>query len=190
MTIAVTRMTAAEFLDLPEDSNKNRYELVHGEVIVSPAPNLDHAFVVVRLLNLIGMHVQVHHLGELVSDIDTPFGPDDVRRPDLLFFSTARLGHLAGDYPDAPPDLCIEVLSPSNAGYDRTDKFDLYQKSGVTHYWIIDPMERTLEAYTLSNGVYVRTGHGTADDVLHLAPFPELDIPLGQIWRPNFKSNQ
>jgi Uma2 family endonuclease len=177
-------MTAAEFLALPYDGVRN--ELVHGEVVLSPSPNLDHAHVVTELIILLGSYVKARQLGRLYSDIDSYFGPDDVRRPDILFFTSERLHVVSSAVkkPQAAPDLCVEVLSPSNAGYDRTDKFDLYQAAGVPFYWIVDPMERTVEAYKLVNGKYLRSGHGTNQEFLRLSPFEELVIPLGTLWRP------
>lgn len=183
MTIGTQRMTASEFLVLPPDDI--REELVHGETVLMPSPNMDHAYAVTQLMILIGGHVQTANLGQLYSDIDTYFGPEDARRPDLLFFAANRV-HLisSSKKPEVPPDLCIEVLSPSNAGYDRTDKFDLYQGAAVPFYWIVDPMERTVEAYRLENGIYLRSGHGTGDEVLKLPPFANLEIPLARLWRP------
>jgi Uma2 family endonuclease len=184
MTISTQRMTASEFLDLPPDGVRN--ELVHGEVmLMSPSASYDHGYAITELILLLGQHVKTMQLGQLFSDLDCYFGPEDVRRPDLLFFASSRLHVLAGDKkPDSPPDLCVEVLSPSNPGYDRTDKFDTYQAARVPFYWIVDPMERTLEAYKLVNGVYLRSGHGTGNDVLKLPPFETLSIPLATLWRP------
>jgi Uma2 family endonuclease len=176
-------MTAMEFLALPTDDVRS--ELVHGEVVMMASPNMDHGYAVGQLMILLGGHVLGGALGELYADIDTYFGPDDARRPDLLFFAADRIHLIAGsNKPEVPPDLCVEVLSPSNAGSDRTDKFDLYQSSGVPFYWIVDPMERTVEAYRLENGTYLRSGHGTGDEVLRLPPFTNLELPLARLWRP------
>jgi Uma2 family endonuclease len=183
MTIGTGRMTALEFLALPPDGIRN--ELVHGEVVLSPSPNYDHGYAVIELIGILNPFIKSRQMGQLYTDLDSYFGPEDVRRPDLLFFSRDRLHVLAGTKkPEAPPDLCIEVLSPSNAGYDRTDKFDLYQAANVPFYWIVDPMERTLEAYKLVNDTYIRSGHGTGAEVLNLPPFEELPIPLSSLWRP------
>jgi Uma2 family endonuclease len=187
MMISTQRMTAIDFLALPTDDVRS--ELVHGEVIMMASPNMDHGYAVTQLMLLLGNHVHSGNLGQIYADIDTYFGPDDARRPDLIFFATSRLHLIAGaNKPEVPPDLCIEVLSPSNAGYDRTDKFDLYQTAGVPFYWVVDPMESTVEAYRIENGIYVRSGHGTDDDVLKLPPFADLEIPLARLWRPQIKT--
>ena len=188
MTIS-TRMTALEFLSLPPDGIKN--ELVHGEVLPMASPDMEHGYAVTQLLVLLATHVQANELGLVFSDIDTFFSPDDARRPDVLFFASKRLHLIAATKkPEVPPDLCVEVLSPSNAGYDRTDKFDLYQAAGVPFYWIVDPMERAVEAYRIEHGVYLRSGHGTGDDVLRLPPFTDLEIPLARLWLPNINQQQ
>jgi Uma2 family endonuclease len=176
-------MTAKEFLDLPEDPNKTRYELVHGEVVVSPSPNVSHSYVSLQLSTLIINHIEAFSLGgEVLADIDTYFGPEDVRRPDIFYFTPAR-EHLIGQkHVEVPPDLCIEILSPSNANFDRVDKFKLYQQASVKHYWIVDPMNRSIEAYTLENGQYVSSGRGMEEDIVSLPPFPKLQISLGKLW--------
>jgi Uma2 family endonuclease len=183
-TTITGRMTAAEFMALPEDPNKTRYELVHGEVVVSPSPNFDHAYVVSRLISRLVPHVDAQKLGVIVSDIDTPFGPDDVRRPDLLFFSTSRLHHIGKVHLEGPPDLCVEVLSPSNRHVDRGDKFELYRDSGVPFYWILDPMTKVVEAYRLEGKEYVPTVTAKDDAIVRLPPFDDLEIHLAGLWRP------
>jgi Uma2 family endonuclease len=183
-TTITGRMTAAEFMALPEDPNKTRYELVHGEVVVSPSPNFSHGYVVMHLGNLLFTHVKAHKLGVVVSDIDTPFGPDDVRRPDLLYFSTARLHLIDEDAIHGPPDLCVEVLSPSNRHVDRGDKFELYRDAGVPFYWIVDPMLKSVEAYRLEGTDYVPTISAKDDAVVRLQPFEDLEIRLAEIWMP------
>ena len=183
MAILTGKMTAREFLELPEDPDKTRYELARGEVVVSPSPNVDHAFAVRNLGFLLHEHVRNHGLGEIIPDTDTYFGPEDVRRPDVMYFSNARSHFIGENYLEGPPDLAIEVLSPSNKHVDRGDKFELYRDSGVTFYWIVDPMLRTVEAYRLENKAYVETASGKDADRLRLPPFEDLEIDLAQIWR-------
>jgi Uma2 family endonuclease len=75
------------------------------------------------------------------------------------------------------------LLSPSNATYDLKNKFELYQRTGVTDYWILDPISQTAVAYTLLDGQYVEMGRGADDDVVRFQPFKDLKIPLGKLWR-------
>src|SRR5215207_8922673 len=89
------KMTARQFLELGEDPPGVRLELVNGEIAVSPSPIPSHGYTVIKLAKLLDTHVETHRLGRVYPDVDTIFGEHDVRRPDLLFFSTGRL-HLIG----------------------------------------------------------------------------------------------
>ena len=85
---------------------------------------------------------------------------------------------------EGPPDLCIEVISPSSGTIDRVDKFHQYAAAGVQFYWLVDPQKKTIEAYELTDGSYRETARGQAEDVVCLPPFPELEIPLADLWHP------
>src|SRR5271154_68599 len=123
MTVGTIKMTARQFLELGEDPPGVRLELVGGEVAVSPSPQPAHSFVIVRLIMLLGQYIEANDLGELHEDVDTIFGEYDVRRPDLLYFAKARI-HLIGEKAmEGPPDLCVEVISPSSTTIDRKHKF-------------------------------------------------------------------
>src|SRR3954471_2948346 len=122
MTVSTIKMTARQFLQLGEDPPGVRLELVNGEVAVSPSPNPDHSYVVVSLATILQNHINKRDLGQLFADVDTIFGEYDVRRPDLLFFKKSRL-HLIGENAmEGPPDLAVEVLSPSSVSMDRKQK--------------------------------------------------------------------
>src|SRR6476646_5120006 len=137
--VSTTKMTARQFLELGEDPPGVRLELVNGEVAVSPSPIPKHSYTVIQLIILLGSHVKSKRLGRIYDDVDTIFGEHDVRRPDIIFFSTKRL-HLIGEKAmEGAPDLCIEVISPSSTRIDRKDKFKQYARAGVQHYWIVDP---------------------------------------------------
>jgi Uma2 family endonuclease len=183
--ISTTKMTAKQFLELGEDPPGVRLELVNGEVAVSPSPVPEHSHILVQLTILLGQHIKKHKLGRLYSDVDTIFGKYDVRRPDLLYFSKDRL-HLIGEKAmEGPPDLCIEVISPSSGTIDRRDKFKQYAKGEVAFYWIVDPKRKTVEAFQLARGKYKDIGTGGGEDVVRLAPFTDLAIALGDLWQPD-----
>src|SRR6476661_4255240 len=93
--VGTIKMTARQFIELGEDPPGVRLELVDGEIAVSPSPIPDHSYVEKMLTILLGGHILAHDLGRLYGDVDTVFGPHDVRRPDLLYFCKPRL-HLVG----------------------------------------------------------------------------------------------
>jgi Uma2 family endonuclease len=184
MSVSTIKMTARQFLELGEDPPGVRLELVNGEIAVSPSPIPDHSFIVVTLSMILNLYIVENDLGQLFSDVDTIFGEFDVRRPDLLFYRKKRL-HLIGDKAmEGPPDLAVEVLSPSTSRTDRKEKFRLYEAGKVRNYWIIDPKMRTIEAYRLVGGKYAGRVRGSGSDVVQLAPFRDLEIPLAKLWRP------
>src|SRR5262245_57968414 len=184
MTVSTIKMTARQFLELGEDPTGVRLELVNGEIAVSPSPIPDHSYAVVALGSILRVHIDERDLGQLFTDVDTIFGEHDVRRPDLLFFTKKRL-HLIGDKAmEGPPDLAVEVLSPSSIRADRKDKFKLYAEGKVKYYWIVNLKQRTIEAYSLRGGKYTGRVRGSGSDLVQLPPFSNLKIPLGELWRP------
>jgi len=182
MTLGTIKMTAGQFLQMGADPPGVRLELVDGEVMVSPSPEPQHSFIDRRLSKILSVYIDEHNLGALFGDVDTIFGEYDVRRPDLIYFSKSRL-HLVGEKAmEGPPDLCVEIISPSSGVIDRKQKFKQYEKGKVAQYWIVDPDSKTIEAYKLVSGKYRATGQGKNNEVVKLPPFPDLEIPLSQLW--------
>src|SRR5688500_11737479 len=182
--VSTIKMTARQFLKLGEDPPGVRLELVDGEIAVSPSPIPDHSYTCAKLASILDQHIEDLGLGQLFLDVDTIFGEHDVRRPDVLFFSSSRLHLIGPKAMEGPPDLAIEVLSPSSQRIDRRDKFKLYAAGKVKHYWIVDPAQCTIASYTLRAGKYVGRVRGSGSDVVALAPFAKLEIPLTKLWRP------
>jgi Uma2 family endonuclease len=178
------KMSASQFLELGEDPPGVRLELADGEILVSPSPIPEHSYVDTMLRIILGKHIRAKRLGRLYGDVDTIFGIHDVRRPDLIFFSRDRLHLIGKKAMEGPPDLCVEILSPNSTRIDRKDKFRLYQKSGVAHYWIVDPGKRMIQAYRLIGRRFRDAGSGSFEEVVRLPPFEDLDIPLGELWQP------
>jgi Uma2 family endonuclease len=184
MAVGTIKMTARQFLELGEDPPGARLELVNGEVAVSPSAIPDHSFVVTTLVSILVPYISKHDLGQLFLDVDTIFGEYDVRRPDILYFQKSRLNLIGEKAMQGPPDLAVEVLSPSSIATDRKDKFKLYAAGKVKYYWIVDPKLRRIEAYRLSGGKFVGRVRGSRSDVVQLPPFVDLKIPLNKLWRP------
>lgn len=182
--VSTTRMTARQFAMLGEDPPGVRLELVNGEIAVAPSATPEHSNSDVELIFLIKQHVNEHDLGIVLRDLDTPLDMFNVRRPDLLFFSHARANLVTSKVLKGPPDLCVEIISPSSSTIDRVDKFEQYRAAGVPHYWILDPLARLLEGFSLQNNLYVSSGEGRNHDVITLPPFPKLKIPLSRLWWP------
>lgn len=186
--LSTTKMTARQYLLLGDDPPGVRLELVNGEIAVSASPMPRHSYVNTKLLKILANHIDDNDLGLLINDTDTVFGEYDVRRPDLIYFTKARMQLVEED--DAirfPPDLCVEILSPSSIAIDRADKFEQYAAGKVKYYWIVDPMRLSIEGFRLVGGKYKKTGGGAGDELVTLPPFPDLKIPLADLWFPKSK---
>ena len=151
-----TRMTVAEFKQLPESSE--HIELVDGEIVMSPTPKYKHQRLIFPLAQLLD---QLTNTGSVVvSPMDVYLDNENVVQPDVFWVSgpdsRCQLGE--DDYWHGAPDLVVEVLSPGTALRDKTVKFDLYEKCGVREYWLIDPEAQYVEVWRLENGQFRRVG--------------------------------
>jgi Uma2 family endonuclease len=138
--------TAAELRALPDDGK--RYEIIDGELFVSPSPMPAHQRLVARLLIVLDGYVRAHRFGEaLPSPADIEFADDTVVQPDVFVFPPMQgkplkrwedIGHLL---------LAIEVLSPGTARTDRTVKRRRYRREGIPEYWIVDADAQIVERW-------------------------------------------
>jgi len=133
--------TEEDLLQVPEDGQK--YELVDGEIRVSPA-GLLHGRVCTRLVVRLGSFVEERRLGDLF-DSSTGFRlpGGNVRLPDVSFVAKGRLAGAAPGFADVASDLAVEVLSPADRSRQVLDKIGEYLDAGVRLVWVIDPERRT-----------------------------------------------
>ena len=176
------RWTFDDWLRLPGD--EFRYEIVEGELHVSPSPSTGHQFVVTSLIAAMHAHVRKHKLGAILT---APVGvrlpeQDTVVQPDVLFVARDRLGIIRDDIIDGAPDLVVEVLSPSNWIYDRTRKQKAYERAGVREYWIVDYRARTVDVLALDGGEFVQRGQYHDGDTVPSEVLPGLAISVADIF--------
>jgi len=146
MPSAAHRWTADEVRALPDDGN--RYELISGELVVTPSPRGIHQVAVAELLWRIRTWLERTGAGRvLASPADISLGEDEVLQPDLFVYRTAGDKHLRDWNDIAALLLVIEVLSPSSARYDRQPKRRRYQRARVPEYWIVDLDARLVERW-------------------------------------------
>jgi Uma2 family endonuclease len=147
-------MTAAEFRLLPETTTAT--ELIHGEVIVSPSPKRTHQLISSRLFTLLSNLVTDGEL--LYAPMDIYLDEKNVVQPDLFWISPQSKCQLINDYWHGAPDLVIEILSPSTALLDKSEKFDLYQQFGVCEYWLVETQSEYIEVWCLESDQLKRKG--------------------------------
>lgn len=149
-----TRMTAKEFMELPE--NTAFVELLDGGIIVSPTPKTPHQRSVRAIFRYLDQTVPSGEV--LFAPLSVHFDADNVPEPDVFWVSGPESKCKLGEdgYWHGAPDLIVEVLSPSTEDRDRDDKFTLYQKYGVREYWLVGA--NFIEVYVLVNGKFERLG--------------------------------
>ncbi len=133
-------------------------QVINNTLVMSPAPLDSHQKVLVKLSSKIYLFVEENDFGEVrVSPYDVHFDEDNIFQPDIVFVAKENT-HLINERGlFGAPDMVIEILSPSNKGYDKKDKKQVYEKYGVKEYWIIEPYEKTVTGFTLINNKFVQT---------------------------------
>ena len=138
--------TAEMVRGLPDDGN--RYELVSGELVVTPAPAYQHQVVVHALIDRLRPWARSAAVGEAMgSPADISLGEDEVLQPDIFVFRQGAEKPTRAWSDITALLLAVEVLSPSTARYDRTLKRRRYQRAGVPEYWIVDLDARLIERW-------------------------------------------
>ena len=122
--------------------------------------------------------------GETVdSPIDIVFTEYDVLQPDVVFFEASRTHYLEPDEPiRVPPDLAVEVLSPSTQATDRGKKMQMFARFGVREYWIVDPVARRVEVYRLGDRVYDLVQAASDTDTARSTLLSELEFQVSALF--------
>ncbi len=143
----ITQWNVARVLALPDDGN--RYEVVDGELLVTPAPSLPHQQAVQILYERLAPFVRQHAIGSvLLSPADIELDDRTLVQPDL-FVAPLIEGRRPRSWKEIRPLLlAVEVLAPSTARADRQIKRRRYQRHGVAEYWIVDLEARLVECWT------------------------------------------
>ena len=180
------RFTYQDYKSLPESMEK-RYELLHGDLIMVPAPSVLHQRVSRNLEYRLVHFVREQGLGQVFySPIDVVLGQGNERevvQPDIVFISRDREHFIHDDEIRGAPDLVVEILSPGTEERDKGYKKGLYARYGVREYWIIDPMARIVEVYMQNREGFRMVkacGPGTLIESLLL---PALQLEVEELFR-------
>lgn len=153
MSTQTTLITYDDYRNLPDD--RNRYEIIEGELFMTPAPNMDHQNIAGNIYYSIRRFLEKNKLGKIyTAPADVVLSMTNVVQPDLVFVSKEREHIITKKNIVAAPDLVIEVLSEKTAVIDQNRKKSLYEKYGVKEYWIVDPQEKEIEQYVLKGEKY------------------------------------
>jgi Uma2 family endonuclease len=174
------RYTYDDYARLPDD---RRYEVIDGELYLTPAPTPYHQIVSRRIERLIEDHVEEAKLGIVIdAPCDVVLSQFDVLQPDIFFISTGRLAVIGEKYISDAPDLVVEVLSPGTQKRDRFMKAKRYARFGVLEMWIADPRKKTIEVFVNTEDGFRRQALYAGDDVLRSPLLPGLEVPLARVF--------
>ena len=172
-----TRLTYEDYCLLPNDGK--RYEIIDGELFVTPSPLRRHQKGLANLLYYLTDFVKKHDLGEVYpAPFDVVFSQYDVVEPDILYVSKARASVITEKNVQGAPDLAVEILSESTSKIDRTTKLKLYARYRVEEYWVIDPVVLSAEIYRLAPGGYELAAQLNSSQSLTSPLFPGFTLPL------------
>lgn len=132
----------------------NRYELVNGQLeLMSPAPTVTHQMISFQMQKDIAKSCESDYI-ILNAPIDVILANNEVRQPDLLLIHRERMNIINNRGIIGPPDLVVEILSPSTLKRDKIDKLNTYANFHIPEYWIVEPKTGILEQYSLHEEQY------------------------------------
>lgn len=180
MVVISPAFSYEDYLQLPDDGK--RYEVLEGELVVSPSPKRKHQRVVGKLFNYLTRAEQAGYGEAYVAPFDVIFDPYNITQPDVLFVSRERLAILTEDNVQGAPDLVVEILSQSTRSRDFGAKLRIYARHGVRYYWIVDPQADTLQPYEWREDGYHRRQLLQAGDTLTCPLFPGITTDIAALF--------
>ncbi|MCW3079562.1 Uma2 family endonuclease [Segetibacter sp.] len=183
--ISNTKVSVKEFREMLFDEDDNYYyEIINGEMIQKSAPTPMHQRICKILLITLDKFVTEKKLGEIFpSPIDVFLDDYNKPQPDLVFVSNEKQSIITHDGIIGIPDLLIEIISPTSLIRDRIEKKNLYERVGVSEYWVVDPQYAAIEIYSLRNNRYeLHTAATIFEGEFKSALFEGLTINLADIF--------
>jgi len=174
------KYTYKDYVNTPDDK---RYELIEGELLMTPSPTTKHQRVLREIEFILKKFVSENNLGEIFfAPYDVYLDGENVIQPDIMFISKERLNIIGEKNIQGAPCLTIEIISEGSAYRDMVQKKKLYAKFGVKEYWIVIPEEELIEIYSLENGIYQLSKVYRKNEVLESATLKCLKIELKEIF--------
>ena len=172
--------TYDDLLSLPDDGR--RYEIIEGALYEMPSPVSAHGVTIRNLMFLLGPLIEVLRGWLLTAPLDVFFPGADPVQPDIVVLLPDSNASLVSRGIEGPPDLLVEVLSPSNRIHDLLTKRALYARAGVREYWIVDPMSRTIEVLTLDRDAFHTEQVASGEDAVVSPLLSGLAFPLPEVF--------
>lgn len=179
-TIEKKKYTYEDYLKTPEDQ---RYELIEGELIMTPSPVTYHQWISKNILYELEKLVRDKKIGKVFNaPYDVYLNDENVVQPDILFISKERENIIGEKNIQGAPDLVVEVLSEGTSYRDLVKKKKLYARFGVKEYWIVDPIEKTVEKYSNKEKTFTTEISYSQNDILESLLLPGLKMQLSDVF--------
>lgn len=178
-TVIERRWTAAEYMRLPE--GPPYYELEEGELIAMPRPRRIHQAIIKKLLVTLDNYLTREPIGDVWSEVEVVLSSTRIYVPDVSFLLTENMSRFANDDDVAiqgPPDLAVEVVSPSTAARDRSQKLRAYYQAGVPWYWLVESDTLLITEYRHTADGYLVNQTAAATDEFAPTLFPGLTFRM------------
>lgn len=179
--------TYDDILSLPDNV---RGEIVDGALYTSPRPGPRHQFAMSRVITPLGSQADSSGTrGGWLFLTEPELGlARQIVIPDIGAWSPEKAQQINFDHSTITiiPDWVCEIISPSSARMDRVLKRRIYLEHGIPFFWIIDPVNRTIEALknnqNQNNASWLEVGVYCDDDRVKISPFDEIELNLSTLW--------
>lgn len=160
------------------------FQLINGDLIMSPAPTSYHQILLARLFKAVDAFLEKNNNQGicLFSPVDVVLNDENIVQPDLIYISAKRKPELLQARIMGAPDLVIEILSPSTALYDLRQKKDNYERFGVKEYLIVDPVSHNADLYVLIDEEFQLHQKQKQNGTISLTTLPGLQIDLQKLF--------
>ena len=184
-------LTYEDYLALPEMIR--RYEIIDGELIMAPSPTLAHQWDASIVYDALKAHVRTHQLGVVLFaplDVMISRSPLRTRQPDVLYISIERMRQYGLDsiqnvpVLEFPPNLTVEILSPSESKRQIEEKLTDYQSIGVNECWLVRANRQTIEVIQLTTDAIELVGIFKNSEQIGSEVLPELALSVDTIFAP------
>jgi Uma2 family endonuclease len=183
MATVTILLTADDLWNLPSDGK--RHELVKGELLTMPPAGFEHGSLESRLTTRLYVFVDGKRLGVVVCG-DTGFvlerDPDTLRAPDIAFVRQERVvaKGITKKYWEGPPDLAIEIISPTDTYYEVDEKVEQWLEAGTELVWIVNPRRKTVTIHRKDQNPVVLK---EADTLTGEPVLPGFSLPVREIFQ-------
>jgi Uma2 family endonuclease len=173
------RLGYPEYACFPEDGR--RHEVIDGEHIVNPAPDMYHQRLSRRIQFQLYTQIELRGLGEVLNaPADLQLSEWDIVQPDLMVVLNHKRAIITPTRIKGSPDLVVEILSASSVHNDRIRKMELYRKSAIPEYWVVDPDEHLVEQFVLRGEAYELVNRHA--DSVTVQILEGVRVNLGEVW--------